>query len=117
MADATADPTVFIEESRSGYVRYHQIDPITGAIVWRWEVHGHCDRRGYCLIGASVDVGGQTVTIRDLAHIEELKARLGRDRLDSEMDVPVTPKFSTCCGADLGPGLPKRFTFRELPVK
>ena len=32
---------------------------------------------------------------------------LGRERIDSELDVPVTPEFDTCCGADI-------FTYVEL---
>jgi hypothetical protein len=96
--EPTADPTILIEEQREGYVRYNQ--PATER---RWEVYGTCDHRGDCLIGVIVD--GEMV--RDREHLEELKTRLGRERVDSEMDVPVTPEFDSCCGAD-------RFTYREL---
>lgn len=85
---ATADPSVFIEERREGYVRY--IAPATGR---RWEAHGVCDRRGDCLIGAVVE-GEQ---IRDHAHLAEMCERLGRERIDSELDVPVGPGFTDCC--------------------
>lgn len=85
---ATADPHVFIEEKHEGYVRYYR--PIDGR---RWEVYGVCDRRGDCLIGAVIE--GETV--RDHAHLEELKTRLGVERLISEMDVPITPEFKECC--------------------
>jgi hypothetical protein len=88
----TADPHVFIEEQRPGFVRYQRTTDGR-----RWEVHGVCDRRGDCLIGAVVE--GEV--IRDHAHLEDLKQRLGRERIDSELDVPVTPEFDSCCGADL----------------
>lgn len=81
--EPTADPTVFIEERRPAYVRYRSL---SGR---RWEVHGFCDRRGDCLIGAVID-GVEITSHADLA-------ALGRDRADSEMDVPVTPEFSGCC--------------------
>lgn len=84
----TFDPHVFIEEQRPGYIRYWRI--IDGR---RWEVYGTCDYRGDCLIGSSID--GETV--RDHAHLNELKTRLGVERLVSEMDVPVTPEFEGCC--------------------
>lgn len=84
---ATADPHVFIEEQRDGYVRYWCDDGR------RWEVHGVCDRRGDCLIGAVVE-GEQ---IRDHAHLAEMCDRLGRKRIDSELDVPVAPGFKDCC--------------------
>ena len=93
----TADPCVWIEEQRDGYVRYRNADGR------RWEVHGTCDRRGDCLIGAVIE--GET--IRDHEHLEEMKRRFGRERIDSELDVPVTPEFVTCCGRD-------RFTYVEL---
>lgn len=83
----TADPTVFIEEQRPGYVRYRSA---TGR---RWEVHGTCDRRGNCLIGAVID----GVEITSHADLEAL----GRERADSELDVPVTPEFDTCCGSEI----------------
>ena len=94
----TADPHVFIEEQREGYVRYHRT-----SVGRRWEVHGTCDRRGDCLIGSVVE--GEM--IRSHAHLNEIKRRLGRERIDSERDVPVTPEFDTCCGAD-------RFTYVDL---
>jgi hypothetical protein len=93
----TADPTVFIEEQREGYVRYRNTDGR------RWEVHGTCDRRGDCLIGAVID----GVEIRDHAHLKEIADKKSPARIDSELDVPVTPEFNTCCGAD-------RFTYVEL---
>lgn len=94
----TSDPDVFIEEGRVGYVRYRRLSDGR-----RWEVLGECDRRGDCLIGAVIE--GET--IRDHAHLEDLKRRMGRERVDSELDVPVTPEFDTCCGADI-------FRYREL---
>ena len=94
MADIpTADPYVVIEEQREGYVRYRNLDGR------RWEVHGTCDKRGNCLIGAVID--GEEV--RDLDHLTEIAAKKP-GRIDSELDVPVTPEFSGCCP----------FTFVEL---
>jgi len=93
----TADPFTVIEEQRPGYVRYRNAEGR------RWEVHGTCDRRGDCLIGTVIE--GELV--EDHAHLERIKHRVGKDRLVSEMDTPVTPEFDTCCGAD-------RFTYVEL---
>lgn len=103
MTELTADPLIFIEEQRSGYVRYRR-----STDGRRWEVWGTCDHRGDCLIGTSVrDERGEWEMIRDHAHIEELKQRLGVDRLDFVIDVPVLPEFDTCCGAE-------RFHYVEL---
>lgn len=95
----TADPHVFIEDRTvnpetgvQNYVRYRNSDGR------RWEVHGECDRRGDCLIGANVVGYG---TIHSHADIEDARQTLGRERIDSEIDVPVTPEFDLCCGADL----------------
>lgn len=99
----TADPYVFIEEQRPGYVVYR--NTTTGR---RWAVHGTCDRRGDCLIGAIVEnEHGEPEKIRDYNHIAELRRRKGSSRIDSEFDVPVTPEFDICCGADI-------FTYEEL---
>lgn len=84
----TSDPTVFIEEQREGYWRY--VQPETGK---RWEIEGFCDRRGDCMIGAVVD----GVTIQNHEHLAALCAEVGQDRIDSELDVPVTPDFEGCC--------------------
>lgn len=97
----TADPDVWIEEQRVGYVRYRRTTDGR-----RWAVHGSCDRRGDCLIGANI--GG--VHVRDHAHLAQL-AKATPGRIDSELDVPVTPEFDTCCGADI-------FRYEELaPVQ
>lgn len=89
--EPTVDPRILIEERRPGYVRYRHEDGR------RWEVHGACDRRGDCLIGAVIDTPDGPVQIRDHKHLEELKRVLGRERVDSEMDVPVGPNFRGCC--------------------
>lgn len=94
----TADPAVWIEEQRAGYVRYRN------SVGRRWEVHGSCDRRGDCLVGAVIEGYG---SIRSKADIKRAQRALGRERIDSELDVPVTPEFDTCCGADI-------FRFVEL---
>lgn len=90
----TADPAVFIEEQREGYVRYRRITDGR-----RWIVRGTCDKRGDCLIGAVID--GKV--IRDHKHLATFHGK----RIDSELDVPVTPEFDTCCGSDI-------FTYEEL---
>jgi len=95
----TADPAVRIEEQLPGYVRYQAEDG------WRWEVRGTCDYRGDCLIGARIETPEGTVEITSHEHIEQLKAELGVERLQSEMDVPVGVGFSGCCplvGTGLG---------------
>lgn len=45
----TCDPTVAIEASASGYVRYRNSEGR------RWEVYGVCDQRGDCWVGAVSD--------------------------------------------------------------
>lgn len=92
MLTPTADPFVFIEEQRPGYVRYRRTTDGR-----RWEVHGTCDRRGDCLIGSVID----DEQVRDHGHLKKMVKARGKDRIDSELDVPVTPEFDTCCGADL----------------
>lgn len=106
---ATVDPYVYIEHAVPGYTRYQQVDE-AGKVVRRWEVAGTCDRRGDCLVGAVVEApDGTPVQLASTAHIAQLANRWGRARIDTELDVPVTPEFDTCCGAD-------RFTYTELPV-
>lgn len=99
MDETTVDPDVVIEEQRVGYVRYRRVTDGR-----RWEVHGTCDRRGDCLIGAVIDTPDGPVEIEDHDHLARLAESLGRDRIDSDLDVPVTPEFRGCCP----------FTFVEL---
>jgi hypothetical protein len=87
----TADPTVRIEHQEPGYVRYRANDGR------RWEVRGTCDRRGFCLIGAVIQTPGGPFTVESLDDLEFLKVELGRERIDSELDVPVGPGFEGCC--------------------
>lgn len=97
----TSAANVKLEEQRPAYRRYRHANR-------RWEVHGECDYRGDCLIGAVIEnERGEPEQVRDHQHIAELQERLGRFRIDSELDVPVAPEFDTCCGADL-------FTYVEL---
>lgn len=84
----TCDSTVWIEEQRVGYVRYRSI---TGR---RWEVHGVCDKRANCLVGAVID--GEHITTIERA--KELAL------LYTGLDSPVTPEFTGCC----------QFTYVEL---
>jgi hypothetical protein len=90
--ESTCDPDVFIEERRTGYIRYLRISD-----TLRWEVSGVCDYRGNCIIGSVIDTPHGPVVIRDHAHIEELKKELGVERLGSQMDTPVAPGFKGCC--------------------
>lgn len=92
----TADPDVVIEARAVSYVRYRSLS--TGR---RWEVHGICDRRGDCLVGAVID----GIVIRDHEQLARLVQAAGTDRIDSPLDVPVTPEFRGCCP----------FTYVELP--
>jgi hypothetical protein len=80
MQMATVDPHVVIEEQRSGYVRYRRDDGR------RWEVHGICDHRGDCIVGAVID--GHEVTAEEAPVLA--KAYAGPD-------VPVLPGFKGCC--------------------
>ena len=92
MADEpTSDPSVVAELRRKGLTRYRANDGR------RWEVRGECVRLGHCMVGAVIRVGPDLVQIRSLEHLEELKVSLGKERLDSEMDVPVGPGFEGCC--------------------
>jgi len=91
----TSDPSVVIEEQEPGYVRYRSTDGR------RWEVRGICDRRGDCLIGASILVGEDLILIESHEHLAQLVQELGRERIDSEMDVPVGPGFSGCCPLEI----------------
>jgi hypothetical protein len=97
-ATPTATWDTFIEAQRDGYVRYWTLDGR------RWEVHGTCDRRGDCLVGVVVEGFGLIESKRDIGRA---KKKLGRERIDSALDVPVTPGFYSCCGAEL-------FTYVEL---
>jgi hypothetical protein len=76
---ATADPAVFIEEQRDGYVRYRNTEGR------RWEVHGTCDRRLYCMVGAIVN-GRQIMSVKEARALPPLT-----------LDSPVTPEFTGCC--------------------
>jgi hypothetical protein len=93
--EPTSDRHVVIEERAPGYVRYRSDEGL------RWEVRGECIRLGYCLIGAGIQTPNGLVTIESLEHIEQLKQELGVERVDSEMDVPVTPGFSGCCELEI----------------
>jgi len=108
MLTQTSDLYIFIEEVKPGYTRYRQLDD-EGKLVRRWEVHGTCDRRGDCLIGAVIDTPDGSIQIMDQDHLNELKEVLGKERIDYELDVPVSPEFNTCCGVD-------RFSYVELKI-
>lgn len=97
MRKKTADPNIWIEEQREGYVRYVNRDGR------RWEVHGTCDRRGDCLIGALIpgyEGKGPNGDINSKTDLKRAQRALGRERVDSKYDVPVTPEFDTCCASD-----------------
>ena len=93
----TADPGIQIEEQRPGYVRYRRDDG------YRWEVHGICDKRGDCLIGAKVEGyegTGENGSIGSQTDLKKAQRELGKERVDSEFDVPVLPHFVQCCASD-----------------
>jgi hypothetical protein len=78
---STSDPDILIEEQREGYVRYQHMDGR------RWEVHGVCDKRGNCLVGAVID--DEYIETTERAH----ELALAYDG----PDVPVGPGFKGCC--------------------
>ena len=84
--EPTADPHVFIEERREGYVRYQADDGR------RWEVHGICDKRGDCMVGAVVDD-------HVIETLEEAQAYIAEHPM--VLDVPVAPGFSGCCPLEI----------------
>lgn len=86
--EKTADPHIVIEARGKNWVRYRRTDGR------RWEVHGTCDRRGDCLVGAVTN--GKTITQDDIGRLRD-----GDTRLQSNLDIPVTPEFDTCCGSDI----------------
>lgn len=95
MDEPTSDRHVVIEERAPSYVRYRSDDGR------RWEVRGDCDKRGNCLVGASIQTPGGLVEVKSVEHLEQLKVALGRERVDSELDVPVTPGFEGCCPLEI----------------
>jgi hypothetical protein len=93
--ERTSDSHVVIEERTTDYVRYRSDDG------YHWEVRGECDLRGYCLVGANIQTPGGLVEVKSLEHIARLKRELGRERIDSELDVPVGPGFEGCCPLEI----------------
>lgn len=91
MLEATADPTVFIEARGGDWTRYRRTTDGR-----RWEVHGACDRRGDCLVGAYIAKEGRVMRDKKDVEATSLKYALS-GRLDAEEDVPVTPEFRGCC--------------------
>jgi hypothetical protein len=80
----TKDPGVFIEERRSGYVRYRAVLPNRDGIYRRWEVLGTCawsdpTRHGPCEEGAAEPPSGPP---------------------ESRLDVPVTPELDCALCVD-----------------
>lgn len=49
------------------------------------------------MIGAVIETLDGMLEIQSLEHLEQLKQELDKERLDSEMDVPVGPGFEGCC--------------------
>lgn len=90
--EPTFDPDIGLEEQAVDYWRYFRFS--NGD---RWEVFGHCDRRGFCLIGAVVETIRGLEQIRDLDHLAAICNERNVSRPDSEFDVPVTLGFSGCC--------------------
>jgi hypothetical protein len=82
----TCDPGVVIVNQGPGMVRYRAADGK------EWTVHGICDQRGWCVVGAIVH-GWQ---VRDIADYRGLFDLLG-DRLGFRLDCPVAPSAKGCC--------------------
>lgn len=80
MIGHTMDPDVLIEKESPGYVLYHNIR--SGK---RWEVHGICDGRRDCMVGAVVD----GVLIETVEQARALPT--------PKLDCPVAPGFTGCC--------------------
>lgn len=78
----TCDPSVWIEASQTGYVRYRNVETDR-----RWEVHGVCDKRGDCMVGAVVGK-------YQIKTLEEARAVAAAYK---GLDCPVTPEFKGCC--------------------
>lgn len=76
---ATCDPDILIEEQRLAYIRYRHADGR------RWAVHGVCDHRRVCVVGAVVD----GVLIETVEQARSLPT--------PELDCPVGPGFKGCC--------------------
>lgn len=93
--EPTSDRHVVIEARSPGYVRYRSDEGR------HWEVRGECVRLGHCLVGANIQTPRGLVEVESLEHIERLKAELGVERIDSEMDVPVAPGFEGCCALEI----------------
>lgn len=97
---ATADVDVVIE---ADVTLADRVDPVSGtvgarAITYRslstgrrWQVIGNCDRRGDCLIGATVN--GLTIETHD----DLAKSDLAAIDAARTYDTPVTPEFEGCC--------------------
>lgn len=79
----TNDPGTWIEEKRPGYVRYRNVYGLN------WEVHGVCDHRRFCMVGAVVD--GVLIETVEQARALPVPA----------LDCPVGPGFHGCCPLDV----------------
>lgn len=82
----TIDPGVVIIDHGPAMIRYRSTEGR------EWTVHGICDQRGWCVIGARV----HGWRVRDLADYRGLWELLG-DRLGFRLDCPVAPGFAGCC--------------------
>lgn len=86
--ELTSDPEVIIEKREGESITYRRSDGV------RWRVTGKCDRRGLCMIGAVLG-DTQVESVEQLAHMCKV---LGKERLDSDLDVPLGPGYdSNCC--------------------
>lgn len=81
----THDPETFIEYQEGNVTIYYR--PSDGL---RWKVTGSCDFRGHCMVGAVID---GTV----IESVEHLNTLAQGKRIESELDVPIGPKFEGCC--------------------
>ncbi len=86
--EKTFDPEVVIESREGESIVYLNIT--NGK---KWKVTGVCDRRGHCMVGAVID----GILVESVEHLNQLCEDKGKERLDSELDVPVGINFRNCC--------------------
>lgn len=88
----TQDPGLVLEARSPGYRRYRRLSDGR-----RWEVHGECDGRGSCIVGAVLADG---TYVKSLDHLAELRAERGADypsRLYT-LDCPFSAEATgSCC--------------------
>jgi hypothetical protein len=93
----TADPNVVITKIESNVKYYKELS--TGR---EWKVTGRCDKRGFCMLGATVcGPNGELVRIESVEHLNKLAKEWNREghiQTDEPLDVPTGPAYKgDCC--------------------